>query len=117
MIEFGGIHYYFNLEALDKIIVFKNDKVSVTTKTNKYLGVDGETISTTIETIEEPKGKEIDVSKYDILRTMIEVLIDDIHEEEETDLGADRALSKKSLAYQLAFNTLYHYGILKEKED
>ena len=64
------------------------------------------------------RGKEIDGPKYEILRAMIQVMIDFELETEESDtsLGADRALDKKSLSYKIAFNTLYNYGILKEKE-
>jgi hypothetical protein len=48
---------------------------------------------------------------------MIDTLLDFIDDDEEDiTLGSERALSKKPLSYQLAFNTLYNYGILKEKE-
>ena len=46
---------------------------------------------------------------------MIETLID-YDDESDTSMGAERALDKTPLSYKLAFNTLYHYGILKEKE-
>jgi hypothetical protein len=46
---------------------------------------------------------------------MIEVLIDYDDEDSDTTLGVERALDKTPLAYKIAFNTLYNYGILKEK--
>jgi hypothetical protein len=119
MIEFGGTIYYLDIDALDKAITPKigkpSDKVSlteykeVTDKAGKVVGT--ETVTTT-----SLRGKEIDGPKYDILRMMIETLIDYDDDESDTTLGADRALDKTPLSYKLAFNTLYNYGILKEKE-
>jgi hypothetical protein len=37
-------------------------------------------------------------------------------EEDDALLGAERALNKTPLSYQIAFNTLLSYGVLKEKE-
>lgn len=119
MIEYGGVIYYIDVEAFEKIVSSTNkptekvktqDKKTVTNENGQVIGT--ELLESTRE-----RGKEIDPSKYDVLRMMIEVLIDDdSNDDEDTTLGADRALGKKSLSYKLAFNTLYHYGILKEKE-
>ncbi len=117
MIEFGGIIYYLDINAFDKVVSMSNkpneklkqsEKKTVTNEKGLIIGTE------TIETSQD-KGKEIDAAKYDILRMMIEVLID-YDEEGDTSLGADRALEKTPLSYKLAFNTLYNYGILKEKE-
>ena len=119
MIEYGGVIYYIDVEAFEKIVSSTNkptekvktqDKKTVTNENGQVIGT--ELLESTRE-----RGKEIDPSKYDVLRMMIEVLIDDdSNDDEDTTLGADRALGKKSLSYKIAFNTLYHYGILKEKE-
>jgi len=68
-----------------------------------------------VREISQQRGKEIDAPKYDILKTMLEVLLD-YEEDADTDLGAERALSTTPLSHKLAFNTLYKYGILKETE-
>ena len=61
--------------------------------------------------------REVNAAKYDLLRTMIEVILDVTDSDEIDDtLGADRGLEKGSLSFKIAFNTLYDYGILKEKE-
>ena len=119
MIEFGGVQYYFDIDAVDKVITSKmgkpTDKVSltehkeVTDEEGKIVGA--ETVVTT-----SLRGKEIDGPKYEIIRLLIETLIDYDDDETDTSLGADRALEKTPLSYKLAFNTLYNYGILKEKE-
>ena len=62
-----------------------------------------------------PRGKEIDTAKFEVIRTMLEIVLD-YEDESDTSLGAERALEKMPLSYKLAFNTLYNYGILKEKE-
>jgi len=118
MIDFGGIIYYLDLDELSKFTTINPNgeeyRVTTKTKTKHYNGGDVHYYDV-IET-KTPKVTEVDITKYEFIRMMIETLLDGIYEEEETDLGADRALSKKPLAYQLAFNTLYHYNILKEKE-
>lgn len=118
MIEFGGIFYYLDFDALDSLIcsdkAWKAGKVTdvevktVTDENGKVIGK---------EKFEKTyyKGKEIDGAKYDIIRMCIEVLID-YDEDVDDALGSDRALSKTPLSYKLAFNTLIKEGILKEKE-
>lgn len=118
MIEFGGIFYYIDIDALDKTITVKGvkptDKITLYEKKEVF---DPSGASTGVETNETTsvRGKEIDGHKYDVIRMMIEVLID-YDEESDTTMGVDRALEKTPLSVKLAFNTLYNYGILKEKE-
>jgi hypothetical protein len=117
MIEFGGVHYYIDLDAFDKTISSGNnpdEEVIITERkvikdeNDKVLGSEEkETISA--------KGKEIEGAKYDIIRMMIEVLID-YNEQPDDSLGVERGLQKTPLSYKVAFNTLYNCGILKEKE-
>jgi len=117
MIEFGGVTYYLDINALDKAICpDKNNKKKIvdiekTTVTNEKGDVVG--VETTEKTYSN--GNEINGAKYDILRMCIETLIDYDDETDDT-LGSDRALSKTPLSYKLAFNTLLNEGILKEKE-
>jgi hypothetical protein len=118
MIEFGGVIYYIDINAFDKAVTTPNNKTKEkVTQSDKKIVTDenGRVIGTeTLEHIHE-RGKEIDAAKYEVLRLMLEVLVD-YDEEFDVSLGADRALDKASLSYKLAFNTLYNYGILKEKE-
>ena len=119
MIEFGGVLYYFDVDSLENIIKLKgtsdSDKI-VDTTTTTHLDAEGKvTHSEVVETVSE-RGREIDATKYDMLRMCFEVLID-YNEESDYTLGADRALEKTPLAYKLAFNTLLNYGILKEIEE
>jgi len=118
MIEFGGIIYYLDLDNFEKSISLNgsNPKEPVTVSEVKTIIDDKKKIVGTekTETISE-RGREIDATKYDLIRLMIEVLIDNNEESDET-LGVDRALEKTPLSYKIAFNTLYNCGVLKEKE-
>ena len=119
MIEFGGLLYYIDLKALDKAITpdgFKpDDKVTSTTIT---INKDSSGGIISIEEIENSmlRGKEIDAAKFEIIRTMLDFVLDFDQEEMDLSLGGDRALEKMSLSFKLAFNTLINYGIIKEKE-
>lgn len=118
MIEFGGIFYYIDIDAVDKAIMPKGSKPTdfVTLfEREEVQDNEGNTVGITLNETKSVKGKEIDGPKYDVIRMMIETLID-YDDESDTSLGADRALDKTPLSYKLAFNTLYNYGIIKEKE-
>jgi hypothetical protein len=119
MIEFGGILYFLDVDALEQSIILKGNnpkELIVDTTTTTYYDANGKvTHSEKIESSTE-RGREIDATKYDILRVCVEVLID-YNEESDDTLGADRALEKTPLAYKLAFNTLLAYNILKEVEE
>jgi hypothetical protein len=119
MIEFGGNIYYIDVEALENTIklehnVNKEDVVEIkeVTYTDVKTGVQTHKVTKKIS----ERSREIDATKYDILRLMIEILMDSSEDTEDDSLGAERALDKTSLGYKIAFNTLLNYGILKEKE-
>jgi hypothetical protein len=119
MIEFGGISYYIDLDAYDKLIkkpIKEEDKYIIETHRKTYL--DGEANVNSIEINEQSSERigEVYAAKYDIVRTMIEVVLDIESDDLDDTMGAERGLEKSSLSFKIAFNTLYNYGILKEKE-
>jgi len=119
MIEFGGNIYYIDVEALEntiKPIGAKGSKKIIEKETKTYADENGKVLSIEITEVERERPREIDATKYDILRVMIEILMDATEDTDDDSLGAERALDKTSLGYKIAFNTLYNYGILKEKE-
>lgn len=117
MIEFGGITYYIDLETLDKVISpigsKPTDKIKQKQTTSTKDGK-GELFSVEITETVSDKGKEVDGAKYEIIRFMFEVLMDN-KDELDSALGIERAMDNTPLSYKIAFNTLYNYGILKEK--
>ena len=119
MIEFGGSIYYIDLDALEKTIkpigVEPTDRVTEHEQ-KTYLDAEGKITGSEIVEVSRDRGREIDGAKYEMVRLMIEILMDGTEETDDDTLGADRALEKTSLSYKIAFNTLYTYGILKEQE-
>ena len=116
MIEFGGVIYYIDINALDKIILLETSDKITTVHEKKMYNHKNEQIGSKIYTTTNERDKEINTPRYDVIRMMLEILVDNDEEFDDT-LGVDRALENTSLGYKLAFNTLFEYGILKEKEE
>lgn len=119
MIEFGDKIYYIDMKALEKAIITKSTlKPGYETEVNTVTTKDDKDNIISVITTENKreKGKEIDGTKYDILRLCLETIID-FNDDIDESMGAERGLSKTPFAYKLAFNTLIEEGILKEKED
>lgn len=122
MIDFGDKTYYFDLEALTKVITIKPktkkteliDLVSEFNITTTYDG-GGNLISTLMTETKRENMNVLDGPKYDVLRLCIETIID-FRDELDDTLGADRAFASTPLSYKMAFNTLIKAGILKEQE-
>jgi hypothetical protein len=119
MIEFGGNIYYIDIDALEKVIkpvgVDPTDKI-IEREEKVVLDENEKIINTEVTEVSRERGREIDGAKYDIVRMMLEIVTDGTEETDDTALGADRALEKTSLSFKIAFNTLYHYGVIKEQE-
>ena len=118
MIEFGGIIYYIDLDAMERTIALAGVKptdIIKNTETKTILDEHGTVIESEQLITSNERGKEIDATKYEVIRLMLEIIMDD-NEESDDSLGVDRALEKTPLSFKIAFNTLYNYGILKEKE-
>lgn len=116
MIEFGGVIYYIDLEAMDRAVnkvLPEGDNKTKELKT--YIDENGKIISAEIieNTFERPA--EVSAAKYDFLRLLLEIVMDDDPDETDSTLGTDRILDKTPLSYRIAFNTLLKYGILKEE--
>jgi hypothetical protein len=115
LLEFGGIVYYIDFDGLSNLVKYEDDNKSTETveeeikTTNLTGGV--EKVETTIR--KYPKGKEIDISRYETCRTMLEILLTSVEESDDA-LGPERGLKTTSLAFKIAFNTLVQYGVLKQ---
>jgi len=120
MIEFGGNIYYIDISAIENIVKPSGlDPSDLITDTETKTILDSTDIKTSTEIIQvtRERGREMDAAKYDIVRLMLDVLMDGNNENEDDSLGLDRALDKTSLPFKIAFNSLIKYGILKEVED
>jgi len=116
MVEFGGILYFIDLDALEKVISMELlESKLVETHSKTMLDGNGKIVSVEINEHSSERVKEISPAKYDIIRTMLDVVLDVTEDEIDDTLGAERGLEKTSLSFKIAFNTLIEYGVLKEK--
>ena len=115
MLEIGGVEYIIDLDMLEKVITSEsNKKKTITEKeTKKILDEKGELIGSEVYTKEYERVREIDMAKYETIRTLFEIILT-TQEEVDDDLGVQRALDKLPLPFKLSFNTLIQYGIIKE---
>jgi hypothetical protein len=118
MIEFGGVYYSISLEGFSKAIKLgdakPSDKITFTTVETKKVEGGNDSVKTT-ETSSE-RGFELDSAKYELIKMMLEIVMDDVDIDADDTLGVDRAFDKFNLSYRIAFNTLLSYGILVESE-
>lgn len=116
MIEFGGIYYYLDIDVIEKMVYinYKEGDSHVSIEKTSKTFPDGTTEETVVNT-QIPKIREIDAIKYDIIKECINIVLD-ADDQGDSALGAELALEDMQMAYKVAFNTLYNYGILKEKE-
>jgi hypothetical protein len=118
MIKIGKIIYYIDLSAIEKAIGGDKDEfkagVETNTETIQFLDENGKITSTQIITRVLNKPREIDVTKYDQINSMLQVLMGPPDEEMDESMGAQKGFEKQSTPFKLAFNTLTFYGIIKE---
>ena len=117
ILEFGGIAYYIDFDGLENILKPDEDlesgeiEESETKTTYMQNGIE----KTEITIKKYHKRKEIDVSKYETFRMLIEILLT-YNEESDDTLGPERGLNSTPLPFKIAFNTLVKYKILRELE-
>jgi YD repeat-containing protein len=115
-LEFGGIAYSLNFVAFDNLLHIdqssKDDTIGETETTVSYDAA-GNIIGTNVTNRVIQHGKEIDMSKYEMIRFMLEIVLA-YNEELDDSLGVQRAFDKLPISFKIAFNTLIKYGILQE---
>lgn len=89
MLKILGDHYYLDLDAIDEYIQIKN--------TNSLSG--------------ETEGNHISIVKYETIKLMLEVLMD---ENEQIDEALGGKSSEITIPFKLAFNTLLNKKLLNK---
>ena len=98
MIEVLGNTYYMDLNELEKFVELPDEEVVKES-------VEGAEIE------EDSKGQRFSIIKFEIVKTMIEVVLTE-REEFDESLGSYQA-TKTSIPFRLAFNTLLRHNIIK----
>lgn len=95
MIEVLGRTYYLDLNELERFVELPDEEP-------KEVKEEGE---------EESTGQRFSIIKFEIVKTMIEVVLTE-REEFDESLGSYQA-TKTSIPFRLAFNTLLRHNIIK----
>lgn len=115
ILEFGGVAYYIDFDGIDNML--KSDDPDLESKNveeteTETTYINGGVEKTKVNTRTYHKGREVDLSRYETYRTLLEILLT-YNESDDDALGVERSLSKTPLPFRIAFNTLVKYGILK----
>lgn len=117
LLDIGGSQYIIDFDALEELLnldpsLGAKDIVEVEVKEvfdkDEYVGKE-------VFTKTYPKGKEIDMTRYEMIRMLFEVVLTYDIEMDDT-LGVELGLKGASIPFKLSFNTLINYGIIKEVE-
>lgn len=104
--------YILDLDNLSKVIEIADsvETQTITEETTDHIG--NITIKTTKH--ESPKTIQVNTVKYDVIMNLLSVILNDALPDADLSLGVERAIESAQVEVQIAFNTLEHYGILKE---
>lgn len=128
-LEFGGNAFYINLDAILETIRIENQtqpeilvkqspqvEIKETKSSRKKKIIESEPIVEQVETtLDENIGIQVDISKWEILRLMIDAIM---HTNTDVDdkLGMAGLNNNTPIPFKIAFNTLLKYNILQEEE-
>lgn len=72
------------------------------------------------KTIKDEDGEdvtEINIFKYEIIKLMIDRVLDEFDDQEDDDVLSSIKGKKGSISFNIAFNSLYQYGVIKEENE
>ena len=104
--------YYIDVDRLFNIIVEKNLRPTKEVISEISYDEDGNEVKEEITKTLYP-SIEVNAPKYELLSTMIEVVMNQGPDDSDATLGFEHALEESDFAFKLAYNTLLHYEILK----
>lgn len=116
MIKIFGELYYIDIEEVHNYCLIKQNEEQDTVKnydTKEIYGENDNLISKEIFTHEHIRGNEINITKYEIVNKLIDIIFSEV-EPLDMELGMERAFKANSIGFQLAYNTLTFYKILKK---
>jgi hypothetical protein len=107
--------YYIDIDQFFELISLTDltPPKEVTTETMPNETGEEELIQTTTKTLYP--SVEINAPKYELLSSMIETVMNHAPDDEDSALGFEHTKDKAGFAFNLSFNTLEYYEILKQK--
>jgi hypothetical protein len=116
MIKVDGEYYYLDLDALSHELEQDGNLAEGTIEEVEEVTTmngEGKPIEFIKSVVKKHKPKEIDGSKYELLRTMVEILLS-VELEYDDALMKPKDLQTAPMNYAIAFNTLLKLKILKK---
>lgn len=117
MISIGEKYFYFDIDRIDEVVgsdpSLKSKDVTETEVVKRF-DSDGQLVGKEVVSKTYTKGKEIDGSKYETVRYMIEIVMNYADDMTDDKLGFEHMFDNSPLSFKLAFNTLLRKKILKE---
>jgi hypothetical protein len=102
MIEIFGKHYFLDLDAvIEKCKIYETPKVTKSKKSEPQ--------------IDDEDKLEINVFKYEIIKMMVDRVLNEIDDMDE-EMGIF-AQNSSTVSFRLAFNTLLKYEIIIEETE
>ena len=95
MLKILGEHYYLDLDKIDEYIQIKQDPLPSSDETG----------------VIQTEGTQINIVKYETIKLMLDVIMDDGDEVDETLAGKG---SEITIPFKLAFNTLLNKKLLNK---
>lgn len=107
--------YYIDIDRFFSLITAENLRPpqEVTTETLRDSEGEDELVQTVTKTLYP--STEVNAPKYELLSSMLEVVLNQAPEDQDSTLGVNHMLEQSDFTFRLAFNTLEHYEILKER--
>lgn len=103
-LDVDGISYYLDLDEYHESVKMPPRKVKV-----QVTNDDG-----TVEEIEETEDGGLNVSKYELLKYVLEIVMEEKGSEDiDSAMGLSYGFKKMPFSFKLSFNTLLHYNIIK----
>jgi|SaaInlLV_10m_DNA_1039704.scaffolds.fasta_scaffold10957_2 hypothetical protein len=103
-LDVEGLSYILDLDAYHEAVKMPPRKVVKVVEDDK--GVESE--------IEEMEDGGLNVSKYELLKYVLEVVMDEKGGEDiDSAMGISYGFKKMPFSFKLSFNTLLSYGIIK----
>lgn len=115
-IRIGNKRLRIDLDAMTKVVsidISEEDKCKSESSTTQNYNGDGEIIGTTIITNTFTNERQVDTTRYETIRTMLDIILT-YNEVIDDKLGLGRGLDSLPINIKIAINTLLRYGILTE---
>lgn len=111
----GDMDYYIDIEAYCDFVTEQKGGVVEEKLLEKTTNDNGETITKeTVSTV--PSPLEVNAVKYELISMLFESLMRHAPEGGDNGLGITKVLKDASLDFNVAFNTLEYYNIIKNYE-